>query len=738
MMKKRPLAMFCVLVIFIQLFFLSSGMEDKDSISDRKERVSVVGCVYRKEIRQNHQILYLRDAEVSAYNKKSVQWNMIVYDQTFQNVCLGNRIFVTGEGGTFDVSRNPGNYDQRMSYAIQGIRMRVFAEKIHIVTPHVWRLRETLFQVRQRWHHLLLRVLGEKKGGMLSAMLTGEKEKLDREIREQYQVNGIGHLLAISGLHLSFIGVAGYQGLRKLGLSYLTAGAVGGGILTLYGMMTGMSVSTTRALLMFLLRIGADMSGRVYDRLTALLVSAVVILLPAPRYMYDAGFLLSYGAIAAICLLLPVLQKLGGQKYRSLPGMWKKVVDGLYASIAIQLFLFPVTLYFFFEIPLYGVLLNVLVIPLMSVVLGAGLLGSLFYGVVPFIGETLLKGTGVIFSVYDILCENTGKLPLSRIVLGKPKWQQVAACYLLLVIFCIYMGKKMQKEEEYPEKWRKKESLVVLGVILAVAIPWRFPGGKVEITMLDVGQGDGLFIRGPSGGNYMIDGGSSDVKEVGRYRLESFLKAKGVGALDYVLISHGDGDHMNGIQELLGRQQVGIRIRNLVLPVRQVWDEALQKLAVTAQEQGTHVWTIRELQSLREKELSFTCLQPAADSGLESGNEASMVLQMRYKKFSMLFTGDVEGKGEEVLVTKYNLKEMDVLKVAHHGSRHSTGEELLKKLKPKIGLISSGVGNSYGHPHRETRERLEAYGVKQYLTQTSGAVTILTDGSTMEIKEYLP
>ena len=95
MMKKRPLAMFCVLVIFIQLFFLSSGMEDKDSISDRKERVSVVGCVYRKEIRQNHQILYLRDAEVSAYNKKSVQWNMIVYDQTFQNVCLGNRIFVT-------------------------------------------------------------------------------------------------------------------------------------------------------------------------------------------------------------------------------------------------------------------------------------------------------------------------------------------------------------------------------------------------------------------------------------------------------------------------------------------------------------------------------------------------------------------------------------------------------------------------------------------------------------------
>lgn len=295
------------------------------------------------------------------------------------------------------------------------------------------------------------------------------------------------------------------------------------------------------ALLMFLLRIGADMSGRVYDRLTALLVSAVVILLPAPRYMYDAGFLLSYGAIAAICLLFPVLQKLGGQKYCSLTGMWKKIVDGLYASIAIQLFLFPVTLYFFFEIPLYGVLLNVLVIPLMSVVLGAGLLGSLFCGVVPFIGETLLKGTGVIFSVYDILCENTGKLPLSRIVLGKPKWQQVVACYLFLVIFCIYIGKKMQKEEEFPEKWRKKESIVVLGVILAVAIPWRFPGGKVEITMLDVGQGDGLFIRGPSGGNYMIDGGSSDVKEVGRYRLESFLKAKGVGTLDYVLISHGDG-----------------------------------------------------------------------------------------------------------------------------------------------------------------------------------------------------
>ena len=277
----------------------------------------------------------------------------------------------------------------------------------------------------------------------------------------------------------------------------------------------------------------------------------------------------------------------------------------------------------------------------------------------------------------------------------------------------------------------------MIGTILSVSVSWKGIGSEVQITMLDVGQGDGLYLRGPEGNHYFIDGGSSDVKEIGRYRIEPFLKSQGVGCLDYVFISHGDADHMNGIQEMLKRQKLGIRIRNLVLPVQEVWDETLYELVEIALEQGTKVFTMKETQNIWEDELCITCLQPGSKSSLEAGNGASMVLQVKYGEFEMLFTGDVEGEGEETLMEQQKLTRVDVLKVAHHGSKHSTTEELIRKLRPKYALISAGRENSYGHPHMETIERLKKYGVQLYRTQESGAITVMTDGREMWIEEYI-
>jgi competence protein ComEC len=172
---------------------------------------------------------------------------------------------------------------------------------------------------------------------------------------------------------------------------------------------------------------------------------------------------------------------------------------------------------------------------------------------------------------------------------------------------------------------------------------------------LDVGQGDGIFMKGPEGGTYLVDGGSSDVKKVGQYRLEPFLKSQGVGVLDYVLISHGDGDHRNGVEELIERQDIGVKIRTLVLPVQEAWDEALAGLAKKAKDYGIRVVVIEPGQNIREGEMAITCIQPGnlgiksekaglrkentvPETGsiipvtekLESGNEASMVLAVQY------------------------------------------------------------------------------------------------------------
>lgn len=178
------------------------------------------------------------------------------------------------------------------------------------------------------------------------------------------------------------------------------------------------------------------------------------------------------------------------------------------------------------------------------------------------------------------------------------------------------------------------------------------------------------------------------------------------------------------------------------MPVREVWDDALLELAQAAWENETRVVVMDPGQELTEKasfghkRLSVRCLHPGADYTGESANGSSMVLKIEYGDFDMLLTGDVEGEGERLLAESGGLGCVDVLKVAHHGSKNSTLEAFLDRTRPNTALISAGKGNSYGHPHRETLERLEEYGAKVYSTQDKGAVTINTDGKKAEIEGY--
>lgn len=201
--------MVCVLVIVIQVLYVFTGVWEKvhipvelyEVLTQRGEcSLSVSGQVYRKDIRQKEQILYLQNAEFSVLDQKYENLKCMAYDKTFQTIRVGNTVRITGIVKLFDLPRNPGNYDQRFYYMKQGILCKIFPEELKVIGTTEWKVREKMQEFRENWHTMLLRVLGEKKGGMLSAMMTGEKENLDRDRRELYQANGIGHILAISGV----------------------------------------------------------------------------------------------------------------------------------------------------------------------------------------------------------------------------------------------------------------------------------------------------------------------------------------------------------------------------------------------------------------------------------------------------------------------------------------------------------------------------------------------------------
>lgn len=743
-MRNRPLLSVCLIILCVLTSCTLVGKErfikelrpsPLEICTTEDESVIVCGVIYRQEQKENGQMIYLKHNSVySISNKQKFQESkIIVYINSKEKLHIGNRIKVRGTVSFYENARNPGNFDQKFYYQKQGIHGKIYGSQMQITDKSVDVFREKLAVFRAGWKELLVREMGEREGGVLAAILLGEKSDMDPEMKELYQVNGIGHILAISGLHLSFAGLGAYRLFRRLTGSYKAGGLAGGMLLFLYVSMIGMTVSVLRAWVMFLFRVGADVTGRKYDMPTALSVAAVIAVGSNPLYLYDGGFLLSFGTLLAICTVIPLVKEESQQPV---------LVRILGPGIAMNCVLWPVILYFFFEVPLYSVMLNLLVIPLMPVILSCGMAGSLVRMAGGTYGTWILMVCSRILKFYDGCCVLLLKFPVARWIAGRPeKWRCIV--YYLMLSGVILIWKYMDRQ---PVKIRKKYTaslaLYITAWLILISGPLLRRG--MEVTMLDIGQGDCICVQGPKHQNYLVDGGSSDVKEIGKYRIEPFLKSRGIAQLDYVFLSHGDLDHMNGIEELLMRQDVGVRIRNLVVPGKQYWDERILKIITMAKMYGTDVKEMEYGTELKEGEMKFTCLGPGGNTddkshNVTTGNESSMILHLEYGEFDMLFTGDVEKEGEERLTEVLDVIQeekkitWEILKTAHHGSKNSTTETFLQTVYPQYAWISAGRKNRYGHPHDLTLKRLEKSGAKIYSTQDNGAVAVTVRKKTMWI-----
>lgn len=740
-MKNRPLLCTCLILlagVVLSVFAGGSALirqlrpSPLEIRAKQGEVLAITGQAYKIEKREKHQAVYLKNnsiLQIQKDQKQSFQESkFILYTDPEIQIHIGNAIRAAGELSFFQNARNPGNFDQKLYYQRQDIHGSAWAKEVEVVDDSIWKIRDWLSEFRSQWKKALIQAMGEKDGNVLSAMLLGEKSEMDPDTKELYQVSGIGHILAISGLHLSFIGIGAYRIFRRMTGSYTAGGIAGILLLVLYVMMIGVTISAVRALVMFLFRVGADMAGRHYDPPTALAAAAAAVLLWRPLSLYDGGFWLSFGAVFAMIIVLPI--------FKGLP------VQGFWASVSINLTILPVMLFYFFEFPPYSLLLNLFVIPLMSAMLFLGLLGSAAYAAGIPIAVFGLRICKVILWLYEKCCEIGMGIPGARMIAGKPRLWQIAAYYILLAAALVFLRRLRRKEIKKASGMETTGRIRIMPLLALAAgifiLTFRFgEEGRLSVTILDVGQGDGIFIQGPVGGTYLIDGGSSDIKKVGQYRIEPFLKSRGVGRLDYVLISHGDSDHMNGVKDLIERRKIGIEIGTLVLPMQEAWDEALYSLADMARQAGIQVAAIGPGQGIQEKEAALSCIQPAKGDEIQPGNEASMVLALSSGEFDMLLSGDVEGKGEELLTERLTKTEQartwEVLKVAHHGSRNSTSERFLQSVQPAFAIISAGEQNRYGHPHQETLVRLKERGIKIYSTQDKGAVMIEVKDGKMTI-----
>lgn len=639
---------------------------------------------------------------------------------------MGSVVLMEGTFYAFSRATNPGEFDAADYYRILGQQGRLMRAGCFSRSRDHSEFRETLYTCREYLSLILHACYPEKEASVMGAMLLGEKGLLDGEVKSLYQHNGIIHILAISGLHLSILGMGFYKLLAHLRVPKLVDIILSLALMYCYGTMTGMGVSVVRALVMFGLNLCASLAGRTYDLLSAMTVAALLILVQQPLYLIHSGFLFSFGAVCGIGFLPEVSGQLPGRN---------AFLKALSAGAWVSLVTLPVHLCFYYEFPLYSILLNLIVIPCMGLLLVSGVCVMAASAVFMPLGRLAALPGICILAFYERCCGFCMKLPGQRLITGWPENWQVVVFFGLLAAAVFFAGKK--KRGYF---WG---ALLAAVMLLTCRMPQDF-----EITVLDIGQGDCIYLADGQGGRYLIDGGSSDKKEIETYQIIPFLKYRGVSRLDAVFVSHSDEDHISGILGLLENYgETGIEIGCLVLPdlAEESRDENYSEMEALARSRGVPVVFLHEGEQLKKGKLMLTCLHPNESYVNSNANEGSMVLYLTYENFSALFTGDLEGEGEELVTERLarmkvagGLPEgITLLKAAHHGSKNSTREELLEIVNPRLTLISAGRNNSYGHPHKETLERLEEQGCAVLQTPDSGAVTVRLRGGKVSVETFV-
>lgn len=653
---------------------------------------------------------------------------------------IGMRIRVRGELERFSKPGNPGEFDYSRYYHSLGVEGRVYGEGLEITNWQDSPYFHSVYEIKRRWKERLDTICTSQDKGVFQAVVLGDKGALLEEIRELYQKNGIAHLLAISGLHISMVGLGLYHLLRKGGLGFSASGLAASILTVSYGVLVGGSASVVRAVVMVCFQLWADRQGRSYDMLSAMAAAALLLLLQSPTYLFQSGFQLSFGAVLAIGGATPVLARWLGIKKG-----WRHT---LLVNGVLQAATYPIIAYHFFEYPMYGMCLNLLVIPLMGYVLVSGMAGLFLSGLAPWLGEAAI-GTGhYILALYQWLCVGFGRLPGALLIVGRPRMWQLGLyggmwLGLLAAAGKSESGKKedgkrggRKGEDEKRERRKGKRKglrggLVALWAAVGFLLLRPLPTSGFSAVFLEVGQGDGVCLRTREA-VVLVDGGSSDRKKLGEQVLEPFLKSQGISKVDYAIVSHGDEDHISGLTYLL-ETEGGIGISHLVLPWLGKEDEACKKLQRLAEAEGTQVHWMKAGDFIQAGEMELRCLYAGEEGKSREKNQQSLLVQASYGLAEVLLTGDMGEAQERAWLEGEGgfwagEGKARILKAAHHGSKYSSSSEFLRAVRPKLAVVSCGAGNRYGHPSPETIQRFKQEGIAYLLTMESGAVTVKTDG----------
>lgn len=617
------------------------------------------------------------------------------------------RVLVRGTLAELVSLRNPGGFDGALYNRINNLGARL--EKAQLLAADG---SSSVWQQLQLWNlalcdHLEER-MGKEQGALLGGMLLGGSGRLDEQTREIFTANGLAHLLSVSGTHLVMLSgllLALFAPLPQLHRSRLVSV-----LLVLYALLCGLRAPVVRALLMALVLLWC---GRGAERGRLLCLAAAAMLCVRPLWLLDIGFQLSFGAAAGLLWLLPACR-------RTLPGFLPApVAEAAAVTLAAQLAVVPLEVYYFHQVSLISVVSNIVLVPVLELAAQLALLGSRLPG-----GGVLLDAAQFLLQQVLTQARYLAQLPFATIVFGNVGAYCVVLYYALLALWADFGWLQFFTGAE------RRIGMGVLALLLVAPIVWQQRTLPLTAYFLDVGQGDCAVVVTPSQRVVVIDTGGLKNIATGSRVVAPFLRYLGYSKIDVLLLSHYDFDHVGGAPSLLRQLQVG----TLLVPNELLTAES-SKMREEILRQG-NISNIKIARSGEEIELDEQTQLQLVDVPQQavSGNEASTLAAVRCAQGSLLFTGDMGQERERGLQLT---QQYTVLKAGHHGSRRSTTAAFLAQVRPQLTVISCGRGNRYGHPHAEALQRLQEAGSAVLRTDELGCIKIAFDAEGIKCYSYV-
>ena len=639
------------------------------------------------------------------------------------DVKIGNIVKVKSNIYKNAKPQNEGEFNNLLYNRSNGIFFQGYIRDLEVENKEIDILRNFLYNVKKDFHKKINLIFVDIDAGLFYAMLVGDKSEINPIRKKLFDENGIAHILAISGLHLSILGICLFELLRKR--FSLNKSAIFVSIfIFLYGLLIDASTITLRAIIMLYIRFLSLAIGRTYDSKNILYLLCFIFLFYKPYLLFNAGFQFSYVSIFALNTDYIIKFKDSDERI---------IIKKIPPILILTLFLMPITLYHYYSYPLYSIFLNILVIPLMTFVITFGIVGVCFSYFSILLGRFFVGIVHFIFMFYEKICLFIQKLPYNNLAIGKPFIFKIFIFYMVL-LFVWYLFRNEKKFMKISNIKFSLYSLLFSIFVLCFSIRKDY-----RMTFLSIGQGDGIIIEN-NNRYFSIDCGSTSTKTSGEYILEPHLKSRGITIIDTAFITHADSDHTNAILYVMDNKN--IKFNSLILPIMAKNNQKYDIIKKVASDNNVSIeYKKAGDRIIFSKDLRVDIMNPLEydNNMIEDINEQSLVFKVVYKNKSTLFTGDIGKITEEKILnnnTFKNILKSDVLKVSHHGSKNSSLDEFIKYSSPTYSIISYGKDNKYGHPHKETLETLKKYDSKIFLTGEMGQVDVFFENGNVKIKTF--